>query len=248
MEEINSLTELEKKRYSLQIKLPGIGMAGQEKIKNAKVLVVGIGGLGSQVLQYLAAMGVGTIGFLDYDIIEEENLNHQIYYGMEDIGKLKAVITRKRLVSVNQLIQFNMLNVELNSDNAGSIIPGYDLIIDSTNNSAAHYIINDACIKYGKIMVFGGVYNMEGRLSVFNYQMGPSYRCAWPDDKTQTSSEKKVTGMPGILPGLTGLYLANEVIKIITGSSGILSGIIMYIDVFSNQNRFEKINRNPANF
>lgn len=249
MGELNSLTELEKKRYKLQIMLPGIGMEGQEKIKNASVLVVGIGGLGSQALQYLTAMGVGTLGFLDHDLIEEVNLSHQVFYGMEDIGKLKAVVTRKRLMGMNPLIQFNMLNIQLNSDNAGSIIPGYDIIVDVTNDKNSHYLISDSCIKYGKTMVYGCIYKMEGRLSVFNYKNGPSYRCAWPPEaESKTLSEKVVNGMPGILPGITGSYLANEVIKIITGSPGVLSGKMMIIDVFGYQNSFSEIERNPANF
>lgn len=249
MGELDSLTELEKKRYKLQIMLPGIGVAGQEKIKNARVLVVGIGGLGSHALQYLTAMGVGTLGFLDFDEIEEANLSHQVFYGMEDIGKLKAVITRKRLQGMNPLVQFNMLNVELNTDNAGSIIPGYDIIVDTTNSSDTHYLINDSCLKYGKVMVFGNILKMEGRLSVFNYMNGPSYRCAWPEKEDKSKAvDKNRSGMPGILPGITGTYLASEVIKVITETPGVLSGRVMHIDVFDYKNRFTTVNRNPSNF
>jgi sulfur-carrier protein adenylyltransferase/sulfurtransferase len=249
MGELNSLTELEKKRYKLQIMLPGIGADGQEKIKNARVLVVGIGGLGSLALQYLTAMGVGTLGFLDYDLIEEENLSHQVLYGMDDIGKLKAVITRKRLRGMNPLIQFNMLNVQLNQDNAGAILPSYDIVVDATNNKEAHYLINDSCLKYGKVMVYGCVCKMEGRLSVFNYKDGPSFRCAWPvDDESNTPGERRLSGMPGILPGITGSYLANEVGKIITGSPGILSGMVMFINVFDYQNRFVEVKKDLSNF
>lgn len=249
MSELNTLTEIEKKRYKLQIVLPGIGASGQEKLKNARVLVVGIGGLGSQVLQYLSAMGVGTIGFLDADLIEEENLSHQVFFGMEDIGKLKAVITRKRLAGMNPLIQFNMLNVELNEENAGSIVPGYDIIVDATNNDQAHYLINDACVKYDKIMAYGCVCNPEGEISIFNYKLGPSFRCAYPQQNynaEQISRDK--SGMPGILPGITGSYLANEILKVITGNPGVLSGKIMITDISNYQNRFIKVNRNENNF
>lgn len=249
MGELNSLTEIEKKRYKLQIVLPGIGAAGQEKLKNARVLVVGIGGLGSQVLQYLTAMGVGTIGFLDADVIEEENLSHQVFFGMDDIGKLKAVITRKRLAGMNPLIQFNMLNVELNEENAGSIVPGYDIIVDATNNKQGHYLINDACIKYDKIMAYGCICKLEGRISIFNYKGGPSFRCAYPEQKYK---EEKISrdrsGMPGILPGITGSYLANEILKVITGNPDILSGRIMISDIFSYHNRFIKVIRKEDNF
>ncbi len=249
MGELNSLTELEKKRYKLQIMLHGVGADGQEKIKNARVLVVGIGGIGSLTLQYLTAMGVGTLGFIDFDSIEEENLSHQVLYGMNDIGKLKAVVTRERLQGMNPLIQINMLNVQLNQDNAGAILPGYDIVVDATNNLPASYLINDSCLKYSRVMVYGKVSDMEGRLSVFNYMGGPSFRCAWPvDDETNTQGEKKLSGMPGILPGITGACLANEVVKIITGIPGVISGKVMYIDVSGYKNRFVEVNRDHSNF
>jgi len=249
MEKFNSLTELEKKRYKLQIMLPAIGEEGQQKIKESRVLVVGIGGLGSQVLQYLTSMGVGTLGFLDFDVIEEENLSHQVFYGMEDIGKLKAVITRKRLYGLNPLVKLNMLNVELNAENAGSIVPGYDIIVDATNKPEAHYLINDICVKLGKVMIFGCVCNMEGKVSVFNYMGGPSFRCAFPVNKEKEGySPKPRTGMPGILPGLTGSFQANEAIKVITGNADVLSGRIMIIDIFNYQNRFVEVTRDPSNF
>ena len=249
MVESNSLTDLEKKRYKKQIMLPGIGEAGQEKLKNARVLVVGIGGLGSQVLQYLTAMGVGTIGFLDYDVIEEENLSHQVFFGMKDIGKLKSLITRERLSGMNPLVRFNMLNVELTMDNASSIVPGYDIIIDSTNNKKSHYLISDICLKYNKVMVYGCVCNVEGRVSVFNYQNGPSFRCTGPaGEEEKCPAFKSGKGMPGILPGITGSYQANEVIKVITGTTGVLSGKIMLIDVYQYKNHFIEVKRDPANF
>lgn len=249
MGELNSLTELEKKRYKLQIMLPGIGASGQEKIKNAKVLVIGIGGLGSQALQYLSAMGVGTIGFLDFDTVEEENLSHQVFYGMGDIGKLKAVVTRKRLSEMNPLIQFNMLNIRLNPDNAGSIIPGYDIIVDATNEEDAHLLISDACLKYGKVMVYGSVRRLKGRVSVFNYENGPSFRCSLNLDEDPGSfNEVPLSGMPGILPGVTGSYIANEVVKIITGSAGVLSGQLMEVNVFTYSNTFHEIIRDKSNF
>jgi sulfur-carrier protein adenylyltransferase/sulfurtransferase len=250
MGEMNSLSEIEKKRYKLQMLLQGIGAGGQEKLKSASVLVAGIGGLGSHVLQSLTAMGVGTLGFLDFDHIEEENLSHQIHYGMQDIGRLKAVVTKKRLSRLNPLVQCNMLNIEINSDNAGSIIPGYDIIIDATNKKMTHYLINDACIKYGKVMGYGCVCKMEGRVSVFNHRGGPSYRCAYPEDKNTGTDNpaRENTGMPGILPGLTGLYLANEVLKVITGNPDVISGKVMIVDIFNYQNRFIEVTRNEANF
>ncbi len=246
----DTLTELEKKRYKLQIMLPGIGEGGQIKIKNARVLVIGIGGLGSQVLQYLTAMGIGTLGFLDYDVIEEVNLSHQVNYGMEDIGKLKAVVTRKRLAEMNPLVQLNMLNVQFKSDNAGSILPGYDIIVDTTNKLNQHCLISDACLKYNKVMVLGCVTNrLEGRVSVFNYRGGPSYRCMSKDNGSKVHSEdKNITGMPGILPGITGSCVANEVIKIITGSNEVLSGKMLAIDISGYMNRLIPVERDPGNF
>jgi sulfur-carrier protein adenylyltransferase/sulfurtransferase len=248
MEMENSLTELEKKRYKLQIMLPGIGQGGQEKIKKARVLVVGIGGLGSQVLQYLTAMGVGTIGFLDFDVIEEENLSHQVLYGMKDIGKLKAVITRERLTGMNPLIRFNMLNVELTRENGGKTIRGYDIIVDATNKKDSHLVINDLCIEYGKVMVYGCLCNLQGRVSVFNYKNGPSFRCAGSIATDCKRYSDDGSGMPGILPGVTGAFQANEVLKIITGNPDILSGRLMIIDVMTCSNRFLEIKRDPSNF
>jgi sulfur-carrier protein adenylyltransferase/sulfurtransferase len=245
----DSLSDIEKKRYKRQMLLPGVGFAGQDKLKNARVLVVGIGGLGSQVLQCLTAMGIGTIGFLDFDLIEEENLSHQIFYGMDDIGKLKAVVTRKRLSGMNPLIHFKMLNLELNTENAGSIIPDYDIIIDATNKEEVNYLINDACIEYNKVMIFGGIRQLQGRISVFNYNNGPSYRCAYPEkDHSGTSQVKDNMGLPGILPGVTGYFLSNEVFNVITGHNEVLSGRIMIIDVFKYRNSFIEVTRNDANF
>jgi sulfur-carrier protein adenylyltransferase/sulfurtransferase len=250
MGDINSLTDLEKKRYRQQIILPGIGESGQEKLKNARVLVVGLGGLGSQVLQYLTAMGIGKIGFLDYDVIEEDNLSHQVFYGMKDIGKLKAVITRERFSGMNPLVKFKMLNVQLTPENADHIIEGYDIVLDATNRKETHYLINDVCIKHNKIMVYGCICNLEGRISVFNYDNGPSFRCCagsnGEDDKCDQVNGK--VGMPGVLPGLTGSYLANEVLRIITGHPDVLSGRIMVINVQEYNNRFIKVTRDPSNF
>lgn len=230
--------------------LPGIGASGQEKLKKGKVLVIGIGGLGSFVLQYLTAMGVGTLGLMDFDIIEEENLSHQVFYGMHDIGKLKAVVTKGRLSDLNPLIRFNMLNVQLHGNNSSSIIPNYDIIVDTTNKSNVHYLINDECIKYNKVMVYGWVCKLEGRVSVFNYKSGPSYRCAYSENSERSDGEcaKNITGMPGILPGVTGSILANEVLKIITGQDNVLSGKIMIVDTFNYLDKFVEVKRNKANF
>jgi sulfur-carrier protein adenylyltransferase/sulfurtransferase len=248
MNEPDSLTEIEKKRYKLQMKLPGIGLAGQEKLKAARVLVVGAGGLGSQVLQSLTAMGVGTLGLLDFDMIEEKNLSHQIFFGMNDIGRLKSLVSGRRLSRMNPLIRFRTLNIELNKENAGGIIPDYDIILDATNKSSAHYLINDECIRYNKVMAFGCVCKHEGRVSVFNFRGGPSYRCAYPADNADGPDVREEIGIPGILPGLTGLYLSNEVVKIITGSDDVLSGKIMVIDVFKYRNSFVEVSRKEENF
>jgi sulfur-carrier protein adenylyltransferase/sulfurtransferase len=244
----NSLTELEKKRYKLQIMLPGIGQAGQEKIKNARVLVVGIGGLGSQILQYLTAMGVGTIGFIDFDVIEEENLSHQVLYGMKDIGKLKAVITGERLTGMNPLTRFNMLNVELTRDNGEKIIRGYDIVVDATNKLDSHLVINDLCIEHGKVMVYGCLCNLEGRISVFNYRNGPSFRCAGSIVTENNSHSGDGSGIPGILPGITGAFQSNEVLKIITGIPDVLTGKLMVIDIMKYNFHLLEIKRDPSNF
>ena len=160
--------------------LPEIGAEGQGKLLQAKVLVVGAGGLGCPVLQYLAAAGVGVLGLMDDDVVDESNLQRQVLYGSRDIGKLKAIIAKQRLTESNDLSSYNVLNIRLNKKNVLNVVKDYDIVIDATDNFPSRYLINDACIILNKPMVYGAIYKFQGQVTVFNYKGGPSYRCLHP--------------------------------------------------------------------
>lgn len=233
------LSQREQRRYSKQILLAGIGTAGQEKIKKARVLVVGAGGLGCPVLQYLTAAGVGKIGIVEFDTVSETNLQRQILYGSDDLGKLKAIIARNRLAQLNSFVEVEIFNVRLESSNAPKIFSGFDIIVDATDNLETRYVISDACVALDKPMVHGGIYKFEAVVSVFNYLGGPDYRCFIPekniaDYKNPLPSE---LGVIGVLPGITGTLMSNEIIKIITGTGQVLSGKILLFNISDNSFR-----------
>lgn len=232
----------ERKRYSRQIILPEFGLSGQEKLKNAKVLVIGAGGLGCPVLQYLTATGVGTIGIVDDDIVTITNLHRQILYSAEDIGKNKAETAKDKLSVSNPFVNFNVIPFRLNSENAVQIIADYDLVIDGSDNFPTRYLVNDVCVILDKPLVFGSILRFEGQISVFNYKGGPTYRCLFPDEDEDADNCSEA-GVIGILPGIIGTYMANEVIKIICGIGETLSGKLMVINALTNETnifRFER--------
>jgi sulfur-carrier protein adenylyltransferase/sulfurtransferase len=230
------LSQRENRRYSKQIMIPEIGTAGQELLKNARVLVIGAGGLGCPVLQYLTAAGVGNIGIVEFDTVDESNLQRQVLYGSEDLGKLKSVIAKTRLQQLNVLINVDIYNLKCDSTNAPKIFKNYDIIVDATDNLESRYVINDACVTLGKPMVHGSIYKYEGVVSVFNYKGGPSYRAFYPESVKSDflNPAPAAVGLFGVLPGLTGTYMANEVIKIITGTGDLLSGKALLINVSTN--------------
>lgn len=230
------LSTREIRRYGKQIMLPEIGIKGQEKIKKASVLVVGAGGLGCPVLQYLTAAGVGKIGIIEFDVVDETNLQRQILYGTSDVGKLKSIIAKNHLEHLSLISNLKMINLRLDESNAINIIKEFDIIIDATDNLETRYIINDSCVILNKPMVHGSIYKYEGLVSVFNYNGGPTYRCFNPESpggqfKNPDPSE---VGLFGVLPGITGAYMANEVIKMITGAGDILSGKVLVFNSFYN--------------
>lgn len=235
------LSEAEKRRYNRHIILPEVGKSGQEKLKNARILVVGTGGLGAPVLQYLTAAGVGTIAMMDDDVVNEDNLHRQILYGSHDLGKLKTIIAKERLTVLNTMVKHKIINTRLQKENALEFISEYDLVVDATDNFSTRYLINDACILLKKPWVFGSVYKYEGQVSVFNYQQGPSLRCIYEniEDKKNVVDPKNV-GLFGILPGIIGSFQASEVIKIITGIGSVLSGKILQFNMINNN--FDIIN------
>jgi molybdopterin/thiamine biosynthesis adenylyltransferase len=244
----STLTPKELRRYHRQIMIPDVGVEGQEKLRKASVLIVGAGGLGCPVLQYLTAAGVGRLGVVEFDMVNENNLQRQILYGSLDVGKLKSIIAKDRLLYLNDNVTFEIFNLKLVAKNALEILSGFDLIIDATDNHAARYLINDACVIMNKPMIHGAIYLHEGQISVFNYLGGPTYRCFNPfNNKKNLNPEPSETGLFGVLPGITGTYMASEAIKIITGIGEVLFGKILYFNILTNYNYIIHIDNIPEN-
>ncbi len=243
------LSKRELRRYGKQIMIPEIGIEGQEMLKKAKVLIVGAGGLGCPVLQYLTVAGIGKISVVEFDMVEEPNLQRQVLYGSSDVGKLKSIIAKNRLEHLNSFVDFEIKNLRLDKSNALNILKDYDIIVDATDNLDTRYIINDSCIILDRPMVHGSIYKFEGMVSVFNYKGGPTYRCFNPVNKGKEFKNPLPAGVGlfGVLPGITGTYMANEVIKIITGSGTVLSGKILLINIFNNTFNTFTIKNKPEN-
>jgi len=219
------------KRYARQTILLEIGKAGQEKLTNAKVLVIGAGGLGCPVLQYLAAGGVGKIGIVDFDTIDISNLQRQVLYSEKEVGLAKADIAKNKIQALNSSVEVESFNIKVNAKNILSLIEHYDIIVDGTDNFESKYLINDACVIKNKILVFGSIHSFQGQLSVFNYKNGPTYRCVFPE--ASETDNCSVNGVIGVLPGIIGTLMANEVLKIILEIGEILSGTMLVVDALS---------------
>jgi adenylyltransferase/sulfurtransferase len=234
----------ELKRYNRQIILPELGLAGQQKLKAAKVLVVGAGGLGCPVLQYLVAAGVGTLGIIDDDVVDESNLHRQILYSPLDLGLKKALIAQAKLKLFNPHVNILAYHQRLTDQNIYTLLEGYDLIIDGSDNFPTRYLVNDACVKLNKPLVFGAIYKFEGQVSVFNYLDGPNYRDLFPEAPAagEVPSCGEI-GVIGVLPGIIGTLMANEAIKIICGIGETLSGRLLCVDALSNAINIFKVNR-----
>ncbi|RMG81258.1 MAG: molybdopterin-synthase adenylyltransferase MoeB [Bacteroidetes bacterium] len=241
-----SLSSEELVRYQRHLSLEEIGTEGQLKLKKAKVLVVGAGGLGCPVLQYLTAAGVGNIGIIDFDKVEASNLQRQILFSTNDTGKNKAEIATKHLEKLNPFVKFNIYKEKLTAANVLSVFKPYDLIIDGTDNFSTRYLINDAAVILKKPFVYGSIFRFEGQVSVFNYKNGPTYRCLFPEPpnpgETPSCSE---AGVLGALPGIIGSYQALEAIKIITGTGQVLSGKLLMINTLHNSFQIIEVKRNP---
>jgi adenylyltransferase/sulfurtransferase len=223
-------------RYNRHIILSEIGQKGQDKLSKAKVLVVGAGGLGCPVLQYLAAAGVGTIGIIDFDVVEKSNLQRQILFGTSSLGKNKATEAKRKLDDLNDSIKIIAYPQKLTFQNAIQLFNQYDVIVDGTDNFETRYLINDACVITNKTLVFGAIYKFQGQVSVFNYNNGPSYRCAFPNKpKKNAIPNCSEVGVLGVLPGIIGTMQANEVLKIILGIGNVLSGKLLCYDALTNQ-------------
>lgn len=231
-------------RYDKHIILSEIGQEGQNKISNAKVLIIGAGGLGCPVLQYLAAAGIGTLGVIDFDLVELSNLQRQILYGKSSLGENKALAAKKRLQDLNDQISIVAYPEMLTYQNAIDLFNQYDIIVDGSDNFQTRYLVNDACIITNKPLVFGAIYKFEGQVSVFNHQNGPSYRCLFPNPpKKDTVPNCSEIGVLGVLPGIIGSMQANEVLKIILGIGNVLSGKLLYYNTLTSQISTLKINK-----
>jgi molybdopterin/thiamine biosynthesis adenylyltransferase/rhodanese-related sulfurtransferase/molybdopterin converting factor small subunit len=236
-------TKEELARYNRHIIIPGFGMEAQEKLKKASVLVIGSGGLGSPVLLYLAAAGVGTIGIVDFDVVDDSNLQRQVLFGVESVGQPKVEAAKKRLQSLNPHIQLRLYNTHLNSHNALDILKDYDVIADGTDNFPTRYLVNDASVLLGKPNVYASIFQFEGQASVFNYRypdgkLGPNYRDLYPTPPPPGLVPSCAEGgVLGVLPGIIGSLQALEVIKVITGVGETLAGRFYIFDALNFESR-----------
>lgn len=223
-------------RYSRHIILSDIGLEGQNKISKARVLVIGAGGLGCPILQYLAAAGVGTIGIMDFDVVETSNLQRQILFGTSSIGQNKALAAKARLEDLNPTINLIAYPEALTQNNALVIFEAYDIIVDGTDNFNTRYLINDAALLTHKPIVYGAIYKFEGQVAVFNYKDSANYRCLFPNPPKEGSvTNCSEVGVLGVLPGIIGTLQANEVLKIILELGDILKGKLLSFNAKNNQ-------------
>ena len=240
-------------RYNRHIIMSDFGIKAQKKLKAAKVLVVGSGGLGSPALLYLAAAGVGTIGIVDFDVVDDSNLQRQVLFGVQEVGKLKAEAAKQRLMSLNPYIQVNVYNTQLTSANALELIRDYDVVADGTDNFPTRYLVNDACVLSGKPNVYASIFQFEGQVSVFNYtdkegKTGPNYRDLYPAPPPPGLVPNCAEGgVLGVLPGIIGSLQALEVIKVVTGVGEPLVGRFYIFDALSFESRTFTFKHNPAN-
>ncbi|MFN3359958.1 MAG: molybdopterin-synthase adenylyltransferase MoeB [Pseudanabaenaceae cyanobacterium] len=242
-----TLSKDEYERYSRHIILPEVGLEGQKKLKAAKVLCIGTGGLGSPLLLYLAAAGVGRIGIVDFDVVDASNLQRQIIHGTSWVGKPKIQSAKQRILDINPYCQVDLYETRLTSANALDIIAPYDIVVDGTDNFPTRYLVNDACVLLGKPNVYGSIFRFEGQATVFNYQDGPNYRDLYPDPPPPGMVPSCAEGgVLGVLPGVIGTIQATETIKIILGQGTTLSGRLLLYDALNMKFRELKLRPNPV--
>ncbi len=247
--ETNALPELtndELARYSRHIILPEVGIEGQRKLKAAKVLCVGTGGLGSPLAFYLAAAGIGTLGLVDFDVVDASNLQRQILHSTKDVGRKKLDSAAEKLTALNPSLHVVKHETMLTSANALEILKDYDIVADGTDNFPTRYLVNDACVLLGKPNAYGSIFRFEGQASVFGVKDGPCYRCLYPEPPPPGLVPSCAEGgVLGILPGLVGVIQATEVIKLILGQGDTLVGRFLLVDSLSMKFRELKLRRNP---
>ncbi len=226
--------------------MPEVGLGGQKKLKGSSILVVGAGGLGNPVAIYLAAAGVGRIGIVDFDIIEESNLQRQVLYRHKDIGRPKAEVTKERLLELNPDIRVDVHNLHLNTSNASRIIGDYDIVVDGTDNFPTRYLLNDACVFMKKPYIYGSIYRFDGQVAVFDARRGPCYRCLFPRPPPAESVPSCAEGgVLGVLPGIIGCIQAEEAIKLVLGKGEPLIGKLLLFEALTLNFVQLTIARNP---
>jgi sulfur-carrier protein adenylyltransferase/sulfurtransferase len=233
-------------RYSRHLILPEVGMEGQQRLKAARVLCVGTGGLGSPLAFYLAAAGVGTLGLVDFDVVDASNLQRQIIHSTKDIGRKKLDSAEEKLVALNPALNVVKHETMLSSANALDILKDYDIVADGTDNFPTRYLVNDACVLLGKPNVYGSIFRFEGQASVFATETGPCYRCLYPEPPPPGLVPSCAEGgVLGILPGLVGMIQATEAIKLILGKGESLAGRLLLVDALNMKFRELKLRKNP---
>jgi adenylyltransferase/sulfurtransferase len=244
--ELPQLTNDEIKRYSRHLIMPEVGMDGQRKLKAASVLCIGAGGLGSPVAMYLAAAGVGTLGIVDFDVVDFSNLQRQILHGTSDVGRPKLDSARDRLTDINPLIKIVTHDVAISSENALELFAPYDIIVDGTDNFPTRYLVNDACVLLNKPNVYGSIFRFEGQASVFATKEGPCYRCLYPEPPPPGLVPSCAEGgVLGVLPGVVGCIQATEAIKLIIGAGEPLIGRFLIFDALRMKFRELKLRKDP---
>ena len=245
-EHLPQLTNEEVLRYSRHLIMPEVGMEGQQKLKAARVLCIGTGGLGSPLALYLAAAGVGNLGLVDFDVVDFTNLQRQIIHFTGDVGRSKLESAREKLAAINPFVNVQTFNTKLSSENALRIFADFDIIIDGTDNFPTRFLVNDACVFSGKPNVYGSIFRFEGQASVFGAKDGPCYRCLYPEPPPPGLVPSCAEGgVLGILPGLVGLIQATEAIKLILGAGDPLIGRLLLVDALGMKFRELKLRKNP---
>jgi adenylyltransferase/sulfurtransferase len=232
-------------RYSRHLIMPEVGMEGQLKLKSAKVLLVGTGGLGAPLGMYLAAAGVGRIGLVDFDVVDHTNLQRQIIHGTKDVGRKKLDSAADTMSDINPYVQLDKHEIALSSENALDIIRDYDMVVDGTDNFPTRYLVNDACVLLKKPNVYGSIFRFEGQATVFAYEGGPCYRCLYPEPPPPGLVPSCAEGgVLGILPGMIGIVQATEAVKLILGTGEPLVGRLLLYDALAMRFRELKLRRN----
>ncbi|MEB3289014.1 MAG: molybdopterin-synthase adenylyltransferase MoeB [Leptolyngbya sp.] len=241
------LTKEEYERYSRHIILPEVGLEGQKKLKAASVLCVGTGGLGSPLLLYLAAAGIGRIGIVDFDVVDQSNLHRQIIHSESWVGKPKIESAKNRILEINPHCQIDLYETRLSAENALDIFAPYDVVVDGTDNFPTRYLVNDACVLLNKPNVYGSIFRFEGQTTVFNYEDGPNYRDLYPEPPPPGMVPSCAEGgVLGVLPGIIGTIQANETIKVILGTGKTLSGRLLLYNALDMTFRELKLRPNPV--